>query len=306
MNFDSLEYFTVLARERNFTRAAEALHITQQSLSSHIAALEKELNCPLVVRHVPLELTYAGQTFLRYAEAMRRTRHAMQQEFFDISQNQKGELRIGVSFTRGRAIMPELIVAFQKQYPQMAVTLTEAANDTLQTLLLNGDIDLEIAEFHKAPQEIALQDFYDEHIVLCFSDALLERCGIDFDAEEPRMRKGDLTALQSCPFVMGRADDINGRIGRALLSKGGVKPTVKAMSGNIETLLALCEEGVGACFSPENLVHTALGREQASKLHLLRFEQGGVYPIRFGYLKRSYQWSIVEAFIRMARESLQE
>ena len=215
-------------------------------------------------------------------------------------------LRIGVSFTRGRAIMPELIVAFQKQYPQMAVTLTEAANDTLQTLLLNGDIDLEIAEFHKAPQEIALQDFYDEHIVLCFSDALLERCGIDFDAEEPRMRKGDLTALQNCPFVMGRADDINGRIGRALLSKGGVKPIVKAMSGNIETLLALCEEGVGACFSPENLVHTALGREQASKLHLLRFEQGGVYPIRFGYLKRSYQWSIVEAFIRMARESLQE
>ena len=123
MNFDSLEYFTVLARERNFTRAAEALHITQQSLSSHIAALEKELNCPLVVRHVPLELTYAGQTFLRYAEAMRRTRHAMQQEFFDISQNQKGELRVGVSFTRGRAIMPELIVAFQKQYPQMACVL---------------------------------------------------------------------------------------------------------------------------------------------------------------------------------------
>ena len=136
--------------------------------------------------------------------------------------------------------------------------------------------------------------------------ALLERCGIDFDAEEPRMRKGDLSALQNCPFVMGRADDINGRMGRALLSKGGVKPIVKAMSGNIETLLALCEEGVGACFSPENLVHTALGREQASRLHLLRFEQGGVYPIRFGYLKRSYQWSIVEAFIRMARESLQE
>mgnify|MGYP000597426572 CR=1 FL=1 len=43
MNFDSLEYFTVLARERNFTRAAEALHITQQSLSSHIAALDKEI-----------------------------------------------------------------------------------------------------------------------------------------------------------------------------------------------------------------------------------------------------------------------
>lgn len=41
MNFHSLDYFLVLAREKNFTRAAEALHITQQSLSSHIAGLEK-------------------------------------------------------------------------------------------------------------------------------------------------------------------------------------------------------------------------------------------------------------------------
>ena len=43
MNLSSMEYFVVLARERNFTRAAEKLHITQQSLSAHIAALEKEL-----------------------------------------------------------------------------------------------------------------------------------------------------------------------------------------------------------------------------------------------------------------------
>ena len=70
MNFHSLDYFLVLAREKNFTRAAEALHITQQSLSSHIANLERELNCTLLVRRTPLELTYAGRTFLRYAESI--------------------------------------------------------------------------------------------------------------------------------------------------------------------------------------------------------------------------------------------
>lgn len=67
MNFSSMEYFAVLAQELSFTRAAERLHFTQQSLSSHIAGMEKELGCQLVVRHVPLELTYAGQTLLRYA-----------------------------------------------------------------------------------------------------------------------------------------------------------------------------------------------------------------------------------------------
>ena len=64
MNFSSLEYFQVLCQERNFTRASERLHLTQQSLSAHIAGLEKELGCQLIVRHVPLELTYGGVMFV--------------------------------------------------------------------------------------------------------------------------------------------------------------------------------------------------------------------------------------------------
>ena len=71
MNFTSLSYFEMLARERSFTRAAQELHITQQSLSSNIAKMETELGCQLIVRHVPLELTYAGEVLLRYAETFR-------------------------------------------------------------------------------------------------------------------------------------------------------------------------------------------------------------------------------------------
>ena len=53
VNFNSPEYFIVLAREGSFTRAADALHITQQSLSGHIAAVEQELGVQLVVRRTP-------------------------------------------------------------------------------------------------------------------------------------------------------------------------------------------------------------------------------------------------------------
>ena len=301
MNFDSLEYFSVLARERSFTRAAESLHITQQSLSSHIAGLEKELNCQLVVRRIPLELTYAGQTFLSYAEELRRTQHAMQQEFCDISENQKGELRVGIAFTRGRAVMPHLIASFQQKYPNVEVTLMEGSNDALQKLLADGDIDLAVAHFPKAPPEVELRDFYEEHIVLCLSDTLLTRCGVDLAAHEAELRSGDLRALRDCPFVLGRASDIGGRIGRELLRRSGVKPTIKATSENIETLLALCELGAGVCFSPENLIHTALSDAQIRRLHLLRFDSGASYPIRFGYLRRSYQWSVIDEFIRAAQ-----
>lgn len=301
MNFDTLDYFAVLARERSFTRAAEALHITQQSLSSHIAGLERELGCPLLVRRIPLELTYAGKTFLRYADDIRRTRLAMQQELGDIAKNQKGELRVGIAFTRGRVIMPPLIAAFRQRYPNVSVTLTEASNDTLQKLLLKGDIDLAVAEFSRMPQEVELRDFYEEKLVLCLSDALLAHCPVDLDADGDALRAGDLRCLRDVPFVLGPPTDIAGRIGRELLRKSGVKPRVCATSENIETLLALCAQGAGACFSPENLIRTALNDAQLSHLHLISLPPEAAYPIRFGFLSRSYQWSIIEEFIRIAR-----
>ncbi len=87
MYFSSMEYSAVLAC--SFTRAAERLHITQQSLSSHIAGMEKELGCQLLVRHVPPELPNAVQVMLRYAADFQKAHGSMQREFCDISQNKK-------------------------------------------------------------------------------------------------------------------------------------------------------------------------------------------------------------------------
>lgn len=303
MNFDTLDYFSILAREHSFTRAAEELHITQQSLSSHIAALEKELGCPLVVRRIPLELTYAGQTFLRYCEQIRGIRRTMQQEFCDIAQNQKGELRLGVSYTRGRSLLSRVIPAFLQQYPQVRISVTETRNEGLHRLLLDGSIDLAIADFPKALPEVELQPFYDEALMLCVSDALLPFCGDDFLQSSAPLSPADLRKLQNCPFVLGCAEDIGGRLSRELLHRAGFQPIVRASSENIETLLELCEAGVGACFSPGNLLSTALGPERASRLYCRALE-GASYPIRFGHLKRAYQWSMIDAFLRIARETV--
>lgn len=304
MNFHSLDYFLVLAREKNFTRAAEALHITQQSLSSHIAGLEKELGCTLLVRRTPLELTYAGRKFLHYAESIGQTRQTMEREFCDISENQKGELRVGIGYTRGRTIMPRLIPAFQRQYPNVEIMLRECSNDAIQKALLSGGIDLAIAVYPKAPPSIELADYYTEHTVLCLVDSLLVQCQIDLDVRRNEIAAGDLHSLRDCPFVLGSAADIGGRIGRELLRASGISPISKATSENVETLLALCVQGVGACFCPENLLQTALSPEQLAQLHILPLCPSASYPICFGYLRRSYPWSVLSEFIRIAREQI--
>ena len=303
MNFHTLEYFTVLAQERNFTRAAESLHITQQSLSARIAALERELNCQLLVRRVPLELTYAGRVFLRYATDIRMLQQNMYEELCDISQNQKGELRIGIAFTRGRSIMPQLITAFQAVFPAIQIYLTETSNESLQKLLIDGKIDLAVARFPRDLPEVELHDFYREHVILLIPNQLLPGTSESRAQLREDIRRGELQALKDCPFLLGNSMDIAGSIGRSLIQRSGIQPPIRVKSDNMETLLALCAQGAGACFAPENLVRAVLAPQQLAAVESFPLPKDAAYSIRFGVLSRSYQWKILSEFIRISRET---
>lgn len=305
MNFSSFDYFIVLARERSFTKAAQQLHITQQSLSSHIASLEEELGCQLLVRHVPLELTYAGTVFLRYAGTVQRELKNMRREFCDITHNQKGILRIGIAFTRGRAIMPTLIPSFQALYPNIEIELSEGANQALYYKLINGEVDLAIANFSNTIPNVELCDFYREEVVLLIARELLEQAlGGETEELTEEMEAGDLSRFRCCPFVLGNLDDIAGKIGRTMIERSGFTPVVKAQSDNIETLLSLCCQGVGACFSPINLVSAAVLPNELSQTKIFHLGEQAQYPIRFGFLKSNYQWKIISEFIRVSKETM--
>lgn len=303
MNFSSMDYFIAVARERNITRAAECLHITQQTLSAHIAGIERELGCQLLVRHVPLELTYAGEVFLRYALDIQKKLNIMGQEFSDISGNQKGVLRIGVAITRGYTIMPSLIEYFQQQYPQIMVQLIENSNDKLKEDLENGLTDLVISNLPEFLPGIEVEDFYQEEVVLTASQVLLERIlGKNQDLAQYRIERGDLTPLRDCPFLLNTQQDIAGKIGYEQLSRAGIVVTPRVTSHNISTLLNLCVRGVGACFCPENLLEMTLPPEEKSKLRVFHLMADTHYMIRFGFRKQSYQWTIISKFIELARQ----
>lgn len=307
MNFTSLQYFEMLAHERSFTRAAQRLHITQQSLSTSIAKMEAELDCQLVVRHVPLELTYAGEVLLRYAATFREHYSSMQQEFCDISQNQRGVLRLGVTYTRGRTILPSIIPPFQKRYPAIRIDLVEDTNDALRRKLVDGDVDLAIASFPNNIPGVTLEDFYREEMVLLVSrDLFSSLYGTEADDRAKRFEQGEFAVIEDLPLLLNSIDDIGGHIERTLLKRAGIAhPRIMATSSNVETLLSLCVEEVGACFCPEILARSTLTDEQFSSLQLLRLGGMARYRIRFGYLAQTYQWSIIDAFMNVARTAME-
>ena len=303
MNFSSMEYFSVLAQERNFTRAAERLHITQQSLSSHIAGMEKELGSQLLVRRVPLELTYAGKVMLRYATGFQTLQNEMQREFCDISQKQKGILRVGAASTRGQMILPKTIALFQKRFPNISVELTEGSNGELYQKLLKGTIDLAIADFPENLPGISLTDLYREENVLVIEKGLFAK-RFTYSAEECKrhLLAGDYSALKECPFVLGGMEDIDGRISRDILRRAGVdNPIVTAVSHNVGMLLRLSLYGVGACVCPQKIVQSVLTPQQMESVWLFPLGAENVGCIQFGYQAQSYQWSVIEEFILCAK-----
>jgi len=307
MNFQTMNYFLLLAQKRSFSRAAEELHITQQTLSGHIAALEKEIGCQLFVRHVPLELTYGGEVFLRYATNFQRDYHSLIHEFGDIAHQQSGRLRLGISHTRGRVILPGLLAEFQQTFPKIIVQVQENINDALGENLINDNIDLAIGNFPKKILGLEVQDFYKEEIVLLVAKKLLQQLyGKDTKTITSKLHKEEqINYLKGCPFLLNNPRDIAGRIGRNIMDKTGFHPLVKIQSENMVTLMEMCLEGQGACFCPQNFIQPMFSAQELATLECFALPSFDTqYMIRFAWNKEPYTWSIIHKFMETAYKAI--
>ena len=289
MNFQTMDYFVAVAEEKSFTKAAERLSVTQQTLSANIAAAEKELGSKLLERTVPLSLTFAGEEFLRYARRFQAQRRAMDQEFLDIAGNERGRLRVGVTATRGHIIMPRSIAAFQKLHPNISI---------------EGQLDLIVATVNSSSYDLVVKKLFDEKIVLVVSQALLESLYADkVDSVVAQVKKtGKLTALEACPFLTVGKRDIAGSFARHAFAASGISPTIKVMSRNSETLLALAMRGVGACFLPSELVASSYYDSETSGLHIIELGKEMSYSVSVAWRRTDHVWSTIESFAQVLSE----
>lgn len=144
MNFTDIQYFLIAAEEMSFTRAAERLHITQQSLSGRIAKLEQQLEVRLFERGNPMILTEAGAFFQERAKVIYSMQEQTLEGLDDIRDFRRGSLKIGILNNQGAHVLPETITKFHKIYPQIKLHFLEAPSLALQEALQKGQINLAI------------------------------------------------------------------------------------------------------------------------------------------------------------------
>jgi DNA-binding transcriptional LysR family regulator len=312
MNFQNLQYFLTVADERNITRAAEQLHVSQQALSNHIARIESELGCKLFDRRKELELTYSGRVFQESALKILDIERQNASAIDDINHNQRGELRIGISHTRGQAILPFVLPAFSRSYPLVDLNVVEGSTHILEEDLQKGLIDVLIGFSPFMVECAEYAELMKEHLFLIIPNTLLkDRFGEKAEeVYENYVRNTDLSVFSSLPFVLLNEGDRIRTIVDKEFARCSMEPHIKLETQNIQTAFALSAEGMGLTVCPELYLdnpYVASGSTTSpirKKIRTCRFFSGDVQDtIAIGYNRERYLSRFAKAFITMSLQA---
>ncbi len=286
---------------RSFSKAAENLYTTQQAVSARIANLENELNCKLFLRSVPLEITNSGKKFLFYAKQINCINEEIQKEFKNISEDNSGTIRIGLTYTRDYLYMPDIIFEFQKKYPLYTVKSISDNISDIEKKLHSGKIDLALGAFDDCElynnSNIDLFFFDDEELVLLVNKNLFKSI-----FSESCIKNGvfNFYEFDKLPFILGHPDNLSGKTSKIFFEKYKINPIIKAQSDNIQTILKLCVNGLGACFCPKNLFENSSVFNRKNELLVIKGVDELKHRMYFGILKTNPKIKILKDFIETA------
>jgi LysR family hydrogen peroxide-inducible transcriptional activator len=165
LSLQLLDQFVVLARTKNFTRAAEELHLSQSALSRAIQKLEDQLGQPLFERK-PREvvLTELGELLLQRAKHILQL---MEDTFSELSEaGRRGRIRLGAIPTIAPYFLPSLLSSFAKKYPDIAVIVQEDTTENLIKRCHHGEIDLAILALPLLAKNLEVEALFDEELLL--------------------------------------------------------------------------------------------------------------------------------------------
>nr|WP_297174883.1 LysR family transcriptional regulator [uncultured Agathobaculum sp.] len=143
MDLRVLNYFLAVAREENFTRAAQTLHVSQPTLSRQIAQLEDELGVSLFTRgrhHVLL--TDAGMILKRRAQEMLSLAEMTRQDLAQQDKELAGKIAIGSGEFQSTRILSQIIAAFSKQHPLVEYEIYSGNADNIRNYIEQGLLDI--------------------------------------------------------------------------------------------------------------------------------------------------------------------
>jgi len=142
-----LQVFHSVARLLSFTKAAEALHMTQPAVTFQVRQLEEHFNTRLFDRtHNRISLTEAGSRVFQYADRIFELYAEMENSVREMTGEIRGALTIGASTTVAEYMLPSLLGDFKEKYPDVNIHLKVSNSEGIVSMVENNAIDLGVVE----------------------------------------------------------------------------------------------------------------------------------------------------------------
>lgn len=245
MELRHLRYFTAVAEELHFGRAAERLHMAQPPLSQHILNLEREIGVQLFARTKrKVKLTDAGRVFL--SEARLILSHAEQaiQMAQRASRGESGRLVLGFVLSATASLLPESLRVFREQFPAVELVLEEITTAQGLTALAEGRLHLAFVRLPlgELSKSFTLELVLKEKIILALP------AGHALVAKE----QVSLRMLATEPFIIFPRAQGTGFYDHlvSLCRRSGFSPRVVQEAGQMQTILSLVAAGLGVALIP--------------------------------------------------------
>ena len=171
-NFHQLHIFQMGANHLSFSRAAEAMAITQPAVSIQVQELEKFLGITLFHRRPRgLKITEAGNAVLAYAQQIFVLSNQLVYTIQEMEDLHSGRLVLGASSTPGEYVLPLVVGRFRQTYPGIQVELVIGNTRNIMQRILDGDMDLGMIgdSVEESSSELEIVDFQDDEIILVAS-----------------------------------------------------------------------------------------------------------------------------------------
>lgn len=244
-NLGLLRTFHLVAELRSFTRAGQALHLSQPAVSAHIRTLERSLHTPLfVIRHRRVFLTAEAEALLEFTRRvfhlLREAEHAVNA----VRGLERGRLVLAASHTVAEYLLPPILKAFASRHPGIDVEVTVGTTSLAAERVLSEHASLALVEAPFSHDDLEAQPFAEDEVVLVAP------------ASHPWASRGVLSPhdLQGAALLRREAGSGTGAQVDAALLQAGVQIRTAMVLGSAAALKQAVLAGLGAAWIPRLVV----------------------------------------------------
>ncbi|HDR8183572.1 TPA: LysR family transcriptional regulator [Bacillus thuringiensis] len=256
MNIENIEAFIYVCQLGSFNKAAEALYLTQPSVTARIQSLEREINIKLFHRNGnKISLTEKGEYFFPHAQKIlqsyQEAKYGLQQVTIPY------DLVIGSASSISNNILPEILPGFKSEFKDVRIKIVTGHSQDILQKVINKEVDFGIVRTETHPQVESIRLYNDPIGLFVPRNHIL--------LKEDKVTIEHVSKQSLIFFDYGSMDWL---MIHRLFSSNDVSPTISLEVDNMETAKNLVIQGMGISFLPEHCVKQALEKGELVRVEM--------------------------------------